>query len=150
MTLPGGARIPEPASEMEDEGIPDMDDTLASKEATGDAQEGLIVPRDHPIAADDFGTTAAEESAGESLDGRLARELPDTLSPEVEALDADDRDIADQPFVADGDGYAVGRLVESDEGARSDTEAELTARSAGIDRGGFSAEEAAMHLDPDR
>lgn len=149
MTEPGGGRLPDPGSEMEAEGIPDLDASPASLEATGDAQEGMAIPRDHAIAADDFGTTAYEEFTGESLDGRLARELPDTLSGEV-ADDADDeREISDTPFLSDVAGYEVGRLVESDEGARPDTEAELTARSVGTDRGAFSAEEAAMHLDPD-
>lgn len=145
----GGLREPDPGSELEDEGIPDLEDALPSKVITGDAQEGYVPIRDQAVAADDFGTTAYEEEHGESLDGRLARELPDTLSPQVEEMDADDREIADEPFVADREGYDVGRLVESDEGARANTEAEMTARSAGADRGGFSAEESAMHIDPD-
>lgn len=148
MTAPDGARIPEPASAAEDEGLPELADDVIG-DATGNAAEGSVVPRDHAIAADDFGTTAEEEAAGESLDGRLARELPDTLAPEVFDSDADDREISDDPLRSGGDGYEVGRLVSSDEGARADTEAELTAHSAGIDRGGFSAEEAAMHVDPD-
>ena len=148
MTGPGGSRIPTVPDGLADEGVP-QGDTLSSKEATGDAQEGIALPRDHSLAVEDFGTTQEEEAAGESLDGRLAREEPDTLSPEVEARDADDRDVADEPFVADGDGYEVGRLVEPDEGARADTVSELTASSAGSDDGGFTAEEAALHLDPD-
>ena len=35
-------------------------------------------PGEGPAAADSFGTTAAEEAAGEDLDHRLAQEEPDT------------------------------------------------------------------------
>lgn len=35
------------------------------------------LPADHPIAVDDYGTTAEEWSAGEPLDIRLRREIPD-------------------------------------------------------------------------
>jgi len=142
--------VPEPASGLEDEGVPDFGDALDSKEVTGDAQEGYELPRDRTLGVDDFGTTPFEEAMGESLDGRLAREEPDVLSPEYVETDADaDAPYGDEPFLAGQPGLDVGRLVESDEGARPDTEAELTAYSAGTDRGGFTAEEAAMHLDPD-
>jgi hypothetical protein len=33
----------------EDEGIPDLDPSLPSKEATGDAQEGLLLPGDRYV-----------------------------------------------------------------------------------------------------
>jgi len=135
VTLPGGPRVPAAGGDAEDEAVPDLGDDLDRGRAADQAPERLAVPRDHALAVDDFGTTAYEEEHGESLDGRLAREEPDALT-----------DDGSEP--ADGDDE-VGRLVESDEGARPDTEAELTARSAGTDRGGFSAEESAMHLDPD-
>ncbi|RBQ19325.1 hypothetical protein DP939_15460 [Spongiactinospora rosea] len=41
----------------------------------------------------------------------------------------------------------AGRLVEPDEGVRADTEKDEIAREVGPDGGGFSAEEAAMHVD---
>jgi hypothetical protein len=43
----------------------------------------------------------------------------------------------------------VGRLVEPDEGAHTDTEADLVAGDVGTDLGGYSAEESAMHLEPE-
>ena len=46
-------------------------------------------------------------------------------------------------------GQGVGRLVGTDEGARSDTEADLVAGDVGTDLGGYSAEESAMHLEPE-
>jgi len=93
-------------------------------------------PRDTALAVDEFGTTAAEMHDGEPLDGRIAREEPDVLSRvDVEADESA--------------GQQVGRLVESDEGARTDTEAEMVAADVGSDLGGYSAEEAAMHIEPE-
>ena len=46
-------------------------------------------------------------------------------------------------------GQGVGRLVEPDEGARGDTEADLVATDSGTDLGGYTAEESAMHLEPE-
>ena len=62
--------------------------------------------------------------------------------------DADESEGADTPF-DERAGQGVGRLVEPDEGARSDTEADLVASDVGTDLGGYSAEEAAMHVEPE-
>ncbi|HXF71219.1 MAG TPA: hypothetical protein VNO79_01245 [Actinomycetota bacterium] len=59
---------------LEDEGIPDHAGPLPSKEATGDAQEGLIPPADRPQAADRRGTTAREHREGPSFDERISWE----------------------------------------------------------------------------
>ena len=140
------SRIPEPPSAMEAEGIPDPGFTSDTQEVTGDGAYGMEPPRDTAIAADDFGTTAAEMAEGESLDGRIAREEDDVLA-QVD-LDADEGMGSDTPF-DERAGQGVGRLVEPDEGARTDTEADLVAADVGTDLGGYSAEEAAMHLEPE-
>jgi hypothetical protein len=44
----------------------------------------------------------------------------------------------------------VGRLVEPDEGAHTDTEKDVVASDVGIDGGGESAEEAALHVEEER
>lgn len=116
------------AYELEEDGIPDHEGPLESKALTGDAQEGVSPPSVVPAALD-YGTTAAEHRAGESLDGRLARELPDVQEPYP--------------------GEMAGRLVEEDEGARTDVTKETLAFDVGADAGGFSAEEAAMHIEAD-
>jgi len=69
----------DPASErtLDDEGMPDLDGPLDAKVITGDPQEGLAPPNDAPRASVDFGTTAEEQRHGESLDLRIAREVPD-------------------------------------------------------------------------
>ncbi|MEV7181723.1 DUF5709 domain-containing protein [Kitasatospora sp. NPDC093679] len=104
-------------------------------------------PPERPFAVRQAGTTAGEQRSGESLDQRLARELPD------QEPDAGDR-IGD---LAGGDGEPVdreagaeraGRLVAPDEGAHDRT-TELYAEDVGIDAGAACAEEAAVHIVPD-
>jgi hypothetical protein len=102
-------------------------------------------PADRPWVSNDWGTTDREEEAGENLDGRLARELPEGAADEGDGLgDASDTDgeLRDDEV---GDARA-GRLVASDDGAADDTDAELYARDEGIDGAASSAEEAAVHI----
>ena len=136
------SRVPEPESEFEAEGIPDPGDTVEGQGAAGEEAYELSVPRDRATVADDFGTTPYEEEHGENLDGRLNREVPDVLSDEsVEGTPVGDD--LDTPY---RDPETVGRLVEDDEGAHSDTTAETVAHDVGTDLGGYSAEESAMHV----
>jgi hypothetical protein len=138
------SRIPGPADPFEEEGQASQEPGLAGKRITGDPQDDMVVPAaDRPVAAEDYGTTAAEQRDGEPLDVRIAREEPDMAD---RALD-ESADSAD-PYPVDRDERA-GRLVESDEGAREDVEAEAVAHSVGTDSGGFSAEERAMHVEPE-
>jgi hypothetical protein len=141
------SRIPETPSPMEAEGIPDLE---RSSDATlsYDPEDayGMEPPRDSPLASDEFGTTAAEMHDGEPLDSRIAREEPDVLS--LVDQPADESAGSDTPF-DERAGQGVGRLVEPDEGARTDTEADMVAADVGTDLGGYSAEEAAMHLEPE-
>ena len=127
-------------SAMEAEGIPDLADPDA---LNGEA--GAEPPHDTALAVDDFGTTAGEMHDGEPLDGRLAREEPDVLA--AVGLAADESELSEG--IPAGAGQGVGRLVEGDEGARADVDAELVASDVGTDLGGYSAEEAAMHLEPE-
>ena len=140
------SRIPEKPSEAEAEGIPDPGFSDPSQLIAGDTEATIEPAHDTGIAVDEFGTTAAEQRDGESLDGRVAREEPDVLA----AVDqvADESAGADTPF-DERAGQGVGRLVEADEGARTDTEADLVAGVVGTDLGGYSAEESAMHLEPE-
>ena len=140
------SRIPEPPSEMEAEGVPEPGFAPENELATGQAESTMEAPRDTPLAADDFGTTVEEMHDGEPLSGRLAREEPDVLD-RVD-LPADESEGADTPF-DERAGQGVGRLVEPDEGARSDTEADMVATDAGTDLGGYTAEESAMHVEPE-
>lgn len=139
------SRMGDPSDPFEDEGLASPDPTLAGKRITGDAQDDIAVPGDEPTAVDDFGTTTLEQQEGEPLDLRLAREQPDLLSRADEAPDISDS--ADNPYPADRE-ERVGRLVEEDEGAREDTEADAVALDVGTDSGGFTAEERAMRIEP--
>jgi hypothetical protein len=138
------SRIPDPADPFEEEGLASPDPNDGPKRVTGDPQEELSVPAERPVAVTDFGTTADEQRSDEPLDGRLAREEPDLRA----AGRADASPDADQPYPEDPD-ERVGRIVETDEGARPDEEKDAVAHSVGTDKGGFSAEERAMHIIPD-
>ena len=140
------SRIPENPSEAEAEGIPDPGFSDPSQIVAGDTEATIEPPHDTALAVDEWGTTAAEQADGEPLDARLEREEPDVLAAADQP--ADETEGADTPF-DERAGQGVGRLVEADEGARSDTEADMVAGDVGTDLGGYSAEESAMHLEPE-
>ena len=140
------SRFPERPSQAEAEGIPDSGFADAGELLADDTEGTIEPPHDTAFAVDDYGTTAAEQHDGEGIDLRVAREEPDVLA--AADSDADESEGADTPY-DERAGQGVGRLVESDEGARADTEAELTATDAGTDLGGYTAEESAMHLEPE-
>ena len=103
--------------DLESEGIPALDDAA-------NADEGIMSPRDYPVAVDEYGVTAAEQRTPESLEARIAREEPDVVV---------------------GDEDRVGRLVAPDAGGGPDEEPTEVARETEDDLG-ESAEEAAMHV----
>src|SRR5690242_12963591 len=53
------------------------EDVLEDDQTGDDVLDVGYAPQDRPWAVDDWGTTAEEEETGESLDGRLAREVPE-------------------------------------------------------------------------
>jgi hypothetical protein len=140
-------RFPEPADPFEEQGLASADPELTGKRMTGDDQDDPVVPAENPVAVDDFGTTAAEEAAGEPLDLRLSREEPEV--GDVAGAATDSSDGAADPYPADADERA-GRLVAPDEGAHTDAETDEVATSVGTDQGGFTEEERAMHIEPER
>jgi hypothetical protein len=133
--------------DVEDEGVLDTSDTLED-DAVKDPLDTGVEAADRWSRASRFGTTAAEQHAGESLDQLLAEEEPD-VDPYAEPGEDEDelirRGYDSEP--------RSGRLVEQDpnEDGGADTEADAVAWDAGIDGGGASAEEAAVHVvdDPD-
>ncbi len=139
------SRLPDKPSEAEAEGLPDPGFSDPGQLEVGDSDAVLEPPYD-TVAVDDFGTTTAEQSDGESLDGRLAREQDDVLSEAT--LDADESSGADTPS-GERAGQGAGRIVEPDEDARTDTEKDMVASDVGTDLGGYTAEESAMHLEPE-
>lgn len=129
----------------EDEGVLDASDTL-DDDAVADPLDVGIEPPDRWAGANRFGTTAAEQRAGESVEQLLGEEEPDVDPYTEDPQDEDElirRGYEEEP--------RAGRLIADDEGFGADEQADLVARDAGIDAGGASAEEAAVHLvdDPD-
>lgn len=102
------------------------------QDAVGEGTDGIVIPPDEPLAATDFGTTVRETLEGESLDGRLSREVPD--------LSAASASVTDEGL--------TGALVDADAGAYADTEKDAVAYDAGSGTS-QSAEEAAMHVIPE-
>src|SRR5580698_9638756 len=126
-------------NDLEDDGTLDASDTLDG-DPGDDPLDAGILPPDRWSAGEGFGTTLAEERAGESLDQLLAEEVPDP-DPYAEAAETED-----DPLTGDDLEPRAGRLVAEDEGSHPDTEADLVARDVGIDGGAASAEEAALHV----
>jgi hypothetical protein len=128
--------------DVEDEGVLDATDTL-DDDAVEDPLDTGIAPADGWSGANRFGTTAAEQRAGESLDQRLAEEDPDLDLGTDRSEDEDDlirRGYETEP--------RSGRLVSDDPSgyAGQDVEPDAVGWDVGINGGGASAEEAAMHI----
>ncbi|WP_181442233.1 DUF5709 domain-containing protein [Streptomyces tateyamensis] len=130
-------------SEVQDDiGPLEPEDTLEDRGVESALDEGYNPP-EHPLAVQRWGTTAAEQRTGESLDLRLSAELPEVVPPDGDGIgDAGGAD--GEPLDPEFGDRRTGRLVAADQ-ARSDVLAEDT----GICGGAASAEEAAMHTTDD-
>jgi len=130
---------------IEDDGVLDATDTL-DDDRVADPLDVGIAPPDRWAGADRFGTTVAEQRSGESLEQRLAEEEPD-VDPDAEVPDDED-ELARRGYEQEP---RSGRLVAENAGFGEDDEADLVAEDVGVDAGGASAEEAAIHVvdDPD-
>jgi len=120
----------------EDEGVPDVaQDDSPTQERSEDPQFAPL-PGERPTASADFGTTALEQSEGESLEGRLARELPDD-APDVRPAEDPDR--------------GVGQL-EQDTSTTPDTDSGTNRTADDVEAtadpsvGGEGPEQGAVHL----
>ena len=129
------------SADLEDYEVEDATDTLDGDPGDDPLDRGVIPPQ-HWSTASRFGTTAAEEEQGESLDQQLAEEEPDLEeAPDDERLAdiADDPDAADEDvdglLLDDGRDPRAGRLVAEDEGSEPVAEPDLVARDAGVDGG---------------
>ena len=143
------------SADLEDYEVLDSGDTLSGAPGDDPLDRG-VVPPERWSAGVRFGTTGTEQEEGESLDQLLAEEEPDPAldftddEPEdIEDVgldeDAGDEDV-DGLLLDDGPDPRAGRLVQEDEGAHPDEEEDLVASDVGIDGGGATAEEAAMHV----
>ena len=123
----------------EDEGVPEVSQDDSPTIARSEDPEFAPVPRDDAGASVDFGTTAFEQSEGESLTGRLERELPDDTVDVVGGVrSSEDPQRAMAQLEQDTD-----TTFDTDSGTgkiADDVEA-----TADVPVGGESAEEAAIH-----
>jgi hypothetical protein len=144
---------PDDYDNFDNENVLDASDSLEGNPGDDPLDTGIIAS-DKWSAAMKYGSTAAEQEAGESLDQHLAEERPDQSAeyddeppdgPDEDDEDAGDEDV-DGLLLDDGPDPRSGRLVAEDEGAHTPAEADLVARDVGIDGGAASAEEAAVHV----
>ena len=123
------------SDDMYDGAFQGSDQVDPSESLTGDNTDDPLdvgySPPDREPTATRYATTADEQRAGDSLDQRLAQEVPDVSAADIDAAAADPR---------------AGRLVAPDEGAHAVEEADAIATDVG--RAGYaaSAEEAAVHI----
>lgn len=124
-----------PSDDMNDAAFQGSDQVDPAESLTGDNSDDPLdvgySPPDREPTATRYGTTADEQRAGDSLDQRLAQEVPDVGVDDIDAAAADPR---------------AGRLVAPDEGAHADEESEAIATDVGPGGYASSAEEAAMHI----
>src|SRR5215470_5424456 len=135
------------SADLEDYQVQDASDTLDGDPGDDPLDRGVVTP-ERWSAGMRFGTTAAEQSAGESLDQQLADDDEDEDEEPRDIAgdeDAGDEDV-DGLLLDDGPDPRAGRLVAEDEGAQTDDEEDLVATDVGIDGGAASAEEAAIHV----
>ncbi|GAB2325525.1 DUF5709 domain-containing protein [Streptomyces griseoincarnatus] len=133
------------ASEIQDDaGLLDAEDTLETDGVADPLDRGWSPP-ERPWAVEHYGVTAAEQHEGETLEQRLAEELPDLPVPDGDGVG--DSTGTDGELLDNEVGAArSGRLVAPDEGAHEDDEEALVAYDVGIDGAAASAEEAAVHI----
>ncbi|WP_427918281.1 DUF5709 domain-containing protein [Streptomyces sp. cg40] len=135
---------PDGSEVQDDAGLLDAEDTLLADGVEDPLDRGWSPP-DRPWAVERADVTAAERQHGETLDQRLAEEVPDLVVPDGDGLgDSEDTD-GELLDIEVGD-LRSGRLVAPNEGAHEDEESGLIATDVGIDGAAASAEEAAMHI----
>ena len=140
---------------LDDEDQLQPEDTLDDRGVDDLLDEGYSPP-ERPRGVDAVGTTVAEQRQGESIKARLAHEVPDPANAfedplaEADMVGGDDPDAiaAEDDFLGDGEvgGRRSRRLMAPDQGAHEDAESDMVADDMGIDGGGSSAGEAAVHI----
>jgi len=163
--------IPQGERDVDADHLVETPETLRDSDPEAPPMDRGIEASDRPLGAEKHGTTHQEAAEGEPLDERLAEEVPDVGAhdpiddvvadhPETFGTGRADAELTGDDELADAYGDIgdvgddlddpVGRLVEPDEGVRTDTEKDAVALAVGADGGGLSAEETAMHLEEDR
>ncbi|MFF5923789.1 DUF5709 domain-containing protein [Streptomyces flavochromogenes] len=137
---PAGSDGAEPSGDL------DPDNALMTDPIDDMAVPGYSPP-ERPRGVDRHGTTHREQQEGETLDQRLAQEIPDPAEgppPEDDGI-GDLPGGAGEPIDEQAGATRAGRLAPVDTAAGHDDHA--VARDVGLDDGAAPAEEAAMHVD---
>ncbi|MDQ3615883.1 MAG: DUF5709 domain-containing protein [Actinomycetota bacterium] len=125
---------------VDDEDQPQGDgDSLVSDRGLAEPLDEGYSPPEKWSAGEGYGNTPLEEELGETLDQRVAQEVPEPDPYELAANETED--VGGEV----GDARS-GRLVAEDEGAHTDVEKDLVAEDVGIDGAAAGAEEAAVHI----
>jgi hypothetical protein len=138
------------SSDLEDYEVLDSSDTLDGAPGDDPLDRGVATP-ERWSAAMKFGSTAEEQEEGESLDQLLAEEEPDIgTDPDEDLPDRDwDENATDEDIIRlaadEGADPRAGRLVNDDEDWTV-ADPDLVAYDSGVDGGGATAEEAAVHV----
>jgi len=122
----------------EDQPMSEGDSLVDSRGLKEPLDEGYSPPEKWS-AGEGYGNTPAEEEAGETLDQRIAQEIPEPDPYEQAANETED-------VGGEVGSERAGRLVDEDEGAHTDVEKDLVADDVGIDGAAATAEEAAVHV----
>ena len=125
--------------EQEDAAPLDLQDAVDERTYDDTLDEGYSPP-EKPLGVTRHGTTAAEQHDGESLDERLAQEVPEATAPLGDEIGEG------EPVDPEAGSDRAGRLVAPDEGAHPTTTKDEVATDVGIDAGAAGAEEAAVHI----
>ncbi|HSK26203.1 MAG TPA: hypothetical protein VK894_04755 [Jiangellales bacterium] len=75
-------RTRDPAADPAEVGVPGVADDLRHEGSELPEPEVRAVPTEVPVGVTEYGTTAAEQRAGEPMDHKLAREVPDVTAGE--------------------------------------------------------------------
>jgi hypothetical protein len=115
-------------------------------ELDGDDVEAGYSPPSRARGSLGWGVTAREAAGRESLDQRLAHEVPDTWLTQDDGDGLGDSSDTDGELIDDQVGAArAGRLLAYDVDS-NDARSDYWSHDVGIDSAGASAEEAAVHI----
>ncbi|MDX3064493.1 MULTISPECIES: DUF5709 domain-containing protein [Streptomyces] len=129
-----------PTDDLDPENVldePDLDDVL----------DAGYSPPEKPLGVSKYGTTGEEQREGESLDRRLAQEVPEEDPVLADPADTGPED--NGPEEVDAGDERAGRVAVADEEPGSARNNRVLGRDVGIDGGAASAEEAAVHIQED-
>ncbi|MFI9723323.1 DUF5709 domain-containing protein [Streptomyces sp. NPDC052396] len=121
----------------------DLENALGRDGLDSILDEGYSPP-ERPLAVNHYGTTAREQREGETLDQRLAEEVPDITVPDGDGI-GDESDKAGEPLDEEVGDARAGRLIPVTD-RMPPRRNDVFARDVGINGGAASAEEAAIHI----